>query len=65
MTLQDQEIDLPELELPILPSVASIPPRRTLLEMLPWLERMRQCYPQSIPTEEQRLARKVSAEFIL
>jgi hypothetical protein len=33
--------------------------------MLLWLEQLRQWFPHSFPTEEERLGRKCAVEFVL
>jgi hypothetical protein len=65
MILQDHRADLLDLELPVAPDFVSLPPRRSLEEVLPWMEELRRWFPQSIPSDEQRLAHKVDVEFVL
>jgi hypothetical protein len=60
-----REPRLPDLDLPVDPGFVSVLPRPSFAEMLLWLEELRQSFPQSFPTEEERLASKCDAEFVL
>jgi hypothetical protein len=53
------------LDLPVDPGFVSVLPRPSFEEMLLWLEQVRQWFPQSFPTQAERLARKCAAEFVL
>lgn len=60
-----QQPGITALDLPVDPGFVSALPRPSFEEMLLWLEQMREWFPQSFPTEEERLARKCPAEFVL
>jgi hypothetical protein len=53
------------LVFPDAPHVATVPPNVTVEQAAVLNEQMRQWFPRSIPTREERLAVKVDVEFIL
>ena len=55
----------PELELPDAPDVVMSPPTMTFEEFLRWNEQARRWFAATMPTDEERLARKMDAEFRL
>jgi len=54
---------VPDLELPILPDVLPHRSEMTLDQYAEWNESLRQWLADRMPTREERLARKVDAEF--
>jgi hypothetical protein len=54
-----------KLDLPVAPDFVSWPPIGNLDKMLQFNEDLKEWYPDSRPTPEERLACKVHAEFIL
>ena len=59
------EAVVPDLELPVEPDFRPLPRRVPLDVMIQRNEELRKMFPQSIPTEEERLASKVHEEFVL
>jgi hypothetical protein len=55
----------PDFELPVDREFRAFPPQVSLAEYCRLNEQFRKEFPKGIPTEEERLARKVSAEFRL
>lgn len=54
-----------DLELPVEPNFRPLPPLVSIEAMSDRIQLMRKYLAQGIPTEEERLARKTPAEFIL
>jgi hypothetical protein len=62
---ESSSIDLkPELDLPEEPFVRFLPPHISVDAMIRRNREMRESFPHSLPTEEERLSRKVHAEFV-
>ncbi len=55
--------DFSELDLPVDPEFHALPPHLTLPEYCRANQEFRKMFPKGIPSEEERLARKVSAIF--
>lgn len=53
------------LDLPVEPGFATYPPTVALAQALVLNEQAKAWFPQSMPTPEERLARKVDVEFVL
>ena len=53
----------PMLNLPDDPDFISIPPDISLSAMCRYIEELRKAFPNSIPTDEERLRAKVDIEF--
>jgi hypothetical protein len=53
----------PDLDLPNEPYVRFFPPTIPIDDALRKNQQMRESFPHSLPSEEERLARKVHAEF--
>ena len=56
---------IPDLDLPIDHEFQGFPPRLKLSEYCRLNLEFRKQFPKGIPSEEERLARKVSEEFVL
>jgi hypothetical protein len=56
---------IPELELPVDREFNALPPQVSLKDYCRLNEEFRKRFPKGIPTEKERLARKVSEEFVL
>jgi hypothetical protein len=56
---------IPDFELPIDEQFHALPPGLNLQEYCRLNKEFRKLFPKGIPTEEERLARKVSEEFVL
>lgn len=54
-----------DLEFPVDPAYAPLPPAISLGEAAVLIEELRAAFPQAMETAEQRLARKVTVEFVL
>jgi hypothetical protein len=61
----NESFDIPDLELPIDREFHALPPKVNLQEYCRLNEQFRKLFPKGIPTEEDRLARKVSEDFVL
>jgi hypothetical protein len=56
---------LADFELPVDPDFRSLPPLVSMEVMIQRNAELRKMFPKGIPTEEERLASKVSEEFVL
>jgi hypothetical protein len=56
---------VPDLEFPVEPNFRPDPPLVSLDIMAERIQQMREMFPNGIPTEEERLARKTPEEFVL
>ena len=54
-----------DLEFPAEPGFRSLPPLVSMKVMIERIDEMRRSFPKGIPSEEERLAAKVSEEFVL
>jgi hypothetical protein len=57
--------DVPGLEFPVEPEFRSLPPLVSMKVMIERIDEMRRSFPKGVPSEEERLAAKVSEEFVL
>jgi hypothetical protein len=65
MKPSDASCDIPDLDLPVDRQVHALAPRLSLKEYCRLNHQFRGLFPKGIPTEEERLARKLSEEFVL
>jgi hypothetical protein len=64
MKPSNESFDIPEFDLPVDAEFHSLPPRVSLAEYCRINQEFRILFPKGIPTEEERLARKVSEIFV-
>jgi hypothetical protein len=64
-SLNTKSTPVPDLELPVEPYVRFFPPSLPVDEMIKRNQKIRESFPASIRTEEERLARKVDVPFVL
>ena len=55
---------VPDLELPVEPDFRPLPPLVSMEVMIARNKQFREWFPKGIPTEEERLAAKVSEQFV-
>jgi hypothetical protein len=65
MKQSNESCAIPELELPVDREFNALPPRVNLKDYCRLNQEFRKRFPKGVPTEQERLARKISEEFVL